>query len=109
MGEKKRWKIADTQNGYAEIWWNKDGKFGVSDDVRIGYVERVNLIDHIDFEKDKIHYRHRWMPYLWSDKVAFGIPQLFPTPHLSSIGRETGYRTRKEAIQILIDYWVKEE
>lgn len=103
MSGKKRWKIADTQNGYAEIWWNKDDKFDIADDVRIGYVERVDLIDHIDFEKDKIYYCHRWMTYLWSDKVAFGMPHRFP------IGRKTGYRTRKEAIQILIDYWVKKK
>lgn len=99
MSKKKRWKIVDTQNGYAEVWWNKDGKFGASDDVEVGYVERVDLIDHIDFEKDKFYYCHRWMTYLWSDKVAFGMPHRYP------IGRETGYRTRKEAIEALIECW----
>ena len=88
MSKKKRWKIADTQNGYVEVWWDKGGK--LSDNVAIGYAKRVNLIDHIDLEKDKIYYCHRWMIYLWSDKVA---------------GRKTGYRTRKEAIEVLIACW----
>lgn len=99
MSGKKQWKIADTQNGYAEIWWNEDGKFDVSDDVRIGYVERVDLIDHIDFEKDKIYYCHRWMTYLWSDDVDFSMGMRCP------IGRKTGYRTRKEAIEALVKCW----
>lgn len=99
MSEKKRWKIADTQNGCAEIWWNNDGKFDVSDDVRIGYVKRVDLIDHIDFEKDEFYYCHRWMTYLWSGEVEFGMPHCFP------IGRKTGYRTRKEAIEALVKCW----
>lgn len=97
MSGKKRWKIADTQNGYVEVWWNKGGKF--SDNVAIGYAKRVNLIDHIDLEKDKIYYCHRWMTYLWSDDADLGMGMSFP------IGRRTGYQTRKEAIETLIECW----
>lgn len=46
-----------------------------------------------DFEKDEIHYVKRWVPYL---RVGFGLMRY------SKVGRETGYATRKEAIEGLI-------
>lgn len=78
-------KLRNVEAGYAEV----------SFDYGWGYVARERYVAHTDFDKDEIVYTHRWKPYVYR-RTSFG-----DTTRFLAIGRLTGYRTRKEAIEAL--------
>lgn len=77
--------LENVQKGYAEIYFDEN--------KHLAYVQTDKFVKWTDFEKDEIHYVKRWVPYL---RVGFGLNGY------SQVGRETGYATRKEAIEGLI-------
>lgn len=85
--------LENVQKGYAEIYFDET-KY-------LAYVHIEKFVKRTDFEKDEIHYVRRWVPYL---RIGFGFGGY------SQVGRETGYATRKEAIEGLIkemeDHWL---
>lgn len=92
-------KLRNTKPGYVEVWfWYGDV---ASDGIdQLGVVDRKQVVDYTDFENDRIFYVKRWFIFSYDSK-SFS--------KLTRIGRETGYRTRKEALQALIDYWTVKE
>lgn len=77
--------LEHVEKGYAEIYFDEND--------HLAYVHADTFVKWTDFEKDEIHYVKRWVPYL---HVGFGLNGY------SKVGRETGYVTRKEAIEGLI-------
>lgn len=77
--------LENVQKGYAEVYFDENDY--------CGYVHVERFVKWTDFEKDEIHCVNRWVPYL---RTGFGFNGY------SSVGRETGYATRKEAIEALI-------
>lgn len=86
MNEKP--KLRNVEAGYTEV----------SFDYGWGYVTKKEYVARTDFDKDEITYTHRWKPYVYRN-APFG-----DTSHFLTIGRLTGYRTRKEAIEALRDF-----
>ena len=85
--------LENIQKGYAEIYFDENN--------HCGYVHVEEFVKWTDFEKDKVHYVKRWVPFLY---IGVGVNGY------SSVGRETGYATREEAIAGLIEeieeYWL---
>lgn len=77
--------LMNIQPRYAEIYFDENNY--------LAYVHEDNFVKRTDFEKDEIHYVRRWVPYLY---IGSGLNGYSP------VGRETGYATRKEAIEGLI-------
>ena len=84
-------KLSNIKKGYAEFEWEFEGR------TYFGYVEVKPFVVKTDFEKDEIIYTARWVPYLVTGK---GI--IYPPPN--HIGRLTGYKTRREALDAAQDY-----
>lgn len=86
MNEKP--KLKNIEDGYAEVHF----------DYGWGYVARERYVAHTDFDKDEITYAYRWKPSIYR-RTSFGDTTRFRT-----IGRLTGYRTRKEAVEALYKF-----
>lgn len=94
----KQHKLGHIHKGYAEVYFRKDGKFR-KDDVRVdkaGYVSKFYIVERTDFKNDRTYYRKRWLAFEWTES------------HYEQIGRETGYATRKEAIEALVNEFKEE-
>lgn len=78
-------RLMNVMKGYAEIYFDENNY--------LAYVHEDSFVKWTDFEKDEIHYVRRWVPYL---HIGVGLNGYSP------VGRETGYATRKEAIEGLI-------
>lgn len=78
-------RLKNVMKGYAEIDFDENN--------HLAYVHEDRFVKWTDFEKDEIHYVRRWVPYLY---IGAGLNGYSP------VGRETGYATRKEAIEGLI-------
>jgi hypothetical protein len=78
-------KLENVGKGYAEVSF----KYGW------GYVTKKEYVVRTDFDKDEIAYAYRWEAYVYRKPVSIGFSQF------KRIGRLTGYRTRKEAIEAL--------
>lgn len=79
-------KLSNIKKGYAEFEWTFE------DHTYYGAVETKSFVVKTDFEKDEIIYTERWVPYLsYSKHLTF--------PRSDLIGRLTGYKTRKEALE----------
>lgn len=78
-------RLMNVMKGYAEIYFDENNY--------LAYVHEDSFVKWTDFEKDEIHYVNRWVPYL---HIGVGLNGYSP------VGRETGYATRKEAIEGLI-------
>ena len=93
-------KLSNIKKGYAEFEWTFE------DHTYYGAVETKSFVVKTDFEKDEIIYTERWVPYLsYSKHLTFRwVPYLSYSKHLTfprsvRIGRLTGYKTRKEALE----------
>lgn len=78
------------QKGYAEVWYDTPEK-----DWGVVHTER--FVKYTDFEKDEIYEVERWVPMFYTG-TRYGLNGL------ETIGRLTGYRTRKEALDVLTKY-----
>lgn len=78
-------KLSNIKKGYAEFEWEFEGR------TYFGYVETQPFVVKTDFEKDEIIYTSRWVSYL---TISRGLT--YPPPN--HIGRLTGYKTRREAL-----------
>lgn len=76
-------KLSEVHKGYALV----NFKLGW------GYVQTEKFVVRTDFEKDEILYTERWVPRLYRREGS-----LVEYIH---VGRLTGYKTRKEAIEAL--------
>lgn len=87
-------KLENIQKGYAEFYDVINGN------EYLGYVSLREFVKYTDFEKDEIHYVDRWVPFLYTGYGVNGY---------SSVGRETGYAKRKEALEgwreYVLEYW----
>lgn len=94
------YKLMDVQPGYAEVWFWYGEKTDDGESDKLGVVEREEFVYRTDFENDKVYKVKRWIAgsYLPPDLVW-----------VWTVGNTTGYRTRKEAIEALIEYWTKDE
>ena len=86
------YKLENVSKGYAEVWSEEH-------DTRWGVIERLTFIDHTDFEKDEIYEVKRWVAGTYWVESNYAFAGFYP------VGRKTGYRTRKEAIEALVKYW----
>lgn len=80
-------KLENVCKGYAEIVCSDKPIGDYSYDVELGYVHTEDFVRYTDFEKDKIYYTERWTIYWWTGSFH------------TQIGKDTGYRTRKEAVE----------
>jgi len=94
------YKLVNIQPGYAEMWFWYGKKTDDDDCDEVGVIWQEQFVDHTDFEKDEVYKVKRWVAHSY-----------FPPELVSkyTVGRKTGYRTRKEAIQALVDYWIKKK
>lgn len=95
----KCYRLDNVHAGYAEvIFHGKDRQ-----EYYVGYVKTEEIPSVTDFEKDEIHTVTRWLAY---DRLhwhrGWNIDKAVPT------GRVTGYRTRIEAIEALLNYMREE-
>ena len=90
----KYYHLENIHLGYAEVVLHgKDGQ-----EYYVGYVRTEEIPSVTDFEKDEIHTVTRWLAYdRWNGNI-----------NKPPIGRVTGYRTRIEAIEALLNR-MKEE
>ena len=78
------------QKGYAEVYYDTpENDWGV--------VHTKLFVNYTDFEKDAIYEVERWIPMVYTG-TKHGLNGL------ETIGRLTGYRTRKEALDALTQY-----
>lgn len=85
-------KLENVLKGYAEVYYPEYD--------RLGFVRTNEYVSWTDFEKDVIHKVDRWETFL----------HFYPSWGISSyenIGRNTGYRTRTEALEALDAYVVE--
>lgn len=88
-------KLFNVHTGYAEFEWTfEDHKY-------YGRVEVIPFVVKTDFEKDKIIYTPRWVPYLTDSEHR-------PYPFTHQVGRQTGYKTRQAALAAAKAY-IREE
>ena len=81
--------LTNIQKGYAEVI------YGELDDMNApwGYICRKTFVAHTDFENDKIYKVERWKAYVYTcDNLDV------------TVGRITGYKTCKEALEVLDGY-----
>lgn len=86
--------LTNIQKGYAEVL------YGEPDDMNApwGYICRKTFVVHTDFENDEIYEVERWKAYVYMrDNDGLDI----------TVGRITGYKTYKEALDVL-DRYVEE-
>lgn len=93
-----KYKLVDIQPGYAEVWFWYGDKIDYYDSDELGVVCKKTFVDHTDFKNDRIYEVERWVSATYI-KPEFSYDY--------RIGRKTGYRTRKEAIEALLKYWGK--
>ena len=85
-----KYKLRDVQKGYAEVWYDTPEK-----DCGVVHTER--FVKYTDFEKDEVYEVERWVPMVYTG-TRYGLNGL------RTIGRVTGYSTRKEALEVLTQY-----
>lgn len=91
----KPFKLINIKKGYAEVWVSFSGNF---DDIEVdglGFVHTEEVVSHTDFENDKIYYQTRWFPFIYTGRGEMN--------GYTKTGRETGYATRKEALEELLN------
>lgn len=89
MSKKPKRILENVQKGYAEVYW--------SNYDQMGFVREEPYISWTDFDKDVIHEVNRWEAWLYSN-AWWGINGY------DNVGRQTGYRTREEALEFLDKY-----
>ena len=77
------------EKDYAEVWYDTSGNDW-------GIVHTEKFVKYTDFEKDEIYEVERWVPMVYTGRGELN--------GLETIGRFTGYQTRKEAINALTRY-----
>lgn len=86
------YRLENVQHGYCEIVAGSDSQDLTYECSAFGYVQTETFVTKTDFEKDKIYTCKRWVAYV---------------SYRDRIGRETGYKTRKEAIEAFLQYTKK--
>lgn len=103
----KQYKLHNVQAGYAEVWIKLSGKINESTHLDAdGVVETRQFTECTDFEKDEILYVTRWVAIIHDPSGQPLNPWKFGKSW-TQVGKLTGYATRKEAIDALVDH-VKE-
>lgn len=82
--------LTNIQKGYAEVL------YGELDDINApwGSICRKTFVDHTDFENDEIYEVERWKAYIYGRSIC----------GWDVVGRKTGYKTQKEALEVLDKY-----
>lgn len=80
-------KLENAAKGYVEFVCMPDNGDLYDGPYEIGYVHVEDFVVKTDFEKDKIYYTERWVSYRFYNYDGY-----------LKKGRETGYKTRKEAL-----------
>lgn len=103
----KQYKLYNVQKGYAEVWIKLSGKINESTHLDgDGVVKLKHFVERTDFEKDEMHYVMRWIAVINDPSGQPLNPWKFGSS-FTQVGKLTGYATRKEAIDALVDH-VKE-
>lgn len=86
-------KLQQISKGYAEVCFKETHRWG--------FVRTEEIVTWTDFENDEIHETTRWFA-----KVADegGCSILYYGHHWCNVGRKTGYKTRKEAVNAVVEY-----
>lgn len=85
-----KYKLRDVQKGYAEVQYD-------TPEEDWGVVHTKRFVAYTDFKKNEIHEVERWVPMVYTG-TKYGLNGL------ETIGRLTGYRTRKEALDVITQY-----
>lgn len=90
---KTKRHLTNIHKGHAEFYYGDEENPDAE-----GYVHRIIFTEYTDFIKDEIHYCYRWKVFIYDAFGKGGYP---------CIGKQTGYRTRKEALEVA-DKWIEE-
>lgn len=85
-----KYKFVKILKGYSEVVYD-------TPEEDFGVVRTERFVKYTDFEKDEIYDVKRWIPMIYTgERYCFN--------GLRRIGRLTGYKTRKEALDVLTKY-----
>lgn len=89
------YKLINVQKDYAEVWISFSGDWDAVEMDGLGFVHTEEVVSRTDFKNDKMWYRTRWFPFIYT---GYGTLNGYV-----KTGKITGYSTRDEAVLELLN------